>query len=76
MRQCGLIAGLELRQESGKRFSAGERMGERVCSAARAHGLLTRPIKDTIVMMPPLCSTEAEIAEACAALGRAVKEVG
>lgn len=76
VRQCGLIAGLELRQESGKRFSAGERMGERVCSAARAHGLLTRPIKDTIVMMPPLCSTEAEIAEACAALGRAVKEVG
>lgn len=76
VRQCGLIAGLELRQESGKRFSAGERMGERVCSAARAHGLLTRPIKDTIVMMPPLCSTETEIAEACAALGRAVKEVG
>ena len=76
VRQCGLIAGLELRQESGKRFSAGERMGERVCSAARAHGLLTRPIKDTIVMMPPLCSTEAEIAEACAALGGAVKEVG
>ena len=76
VRQCGLIAGLELRQESGERFSAGERMGERVCSAARAHGLLTRPIKDTIVMMPPLCSTEAEIAEACAALGRAVKEVG
>jgi len=76
VRQCGLIAGLELRQESGKRFSARERMGERVCSAARAHGLLTRPIKDTIVMMPPLCSTEAEIAEACAALGRAVKEVG
>lgn len=76
VRQCGLIAGLELRQESGKRFSAGEQMGERVCSAARAHGLLTRPIKDTIVMMPPLCSTEAEIAEACAALGRAVKEVG
>jgi len=76
VRQCGLIAGLELRQESGERFSAGERMGERVCCAARAHGLLTRPIKDTIVMMPPLCSTEAEIAEACAALGRAVKEVG
>ena len=76
VRQCGLIAGIELRQESGKRFSAGERMGERVCSAARAPGVLTRPIKDTIVMMPPLCSTEAEIAEACAALGRAVKEVG
>jgi adenosylmethionine-8-amino-7-oxononanoate aminotransferase len=76
VRQCGLIAGLELRLESGERFSGEQRMGERVCVAARAHGLLTRPIKDTIVMMPPLCSTEEEIAEACAALGRAVKEVG
>ena len=76
IRQCGLIAGLELRRESGERFSDEERMGERVCAAARAHGLLTRPVRDTIVMMPPLCSTEEQIAGACEALGEAVKEVG
>jgi len=75
VRQCGLIAGLELRQESGERFPAAERMGERVCVAARAHGLLTRPIRDTIVLMPPLCSTTEEIIGACEALGRAVEEV-
>ena len=74
VRQCGLIAGLELRQESGERFPAGEHMGERVCLAARAHGLLTRPIRDTIVLMPPLCSTTEEITGACEALGRAVDE--
>ena len=74
VRHCGLIAGLELRQESGERFREGERMGERVCLAARAHGLLTRPIRDTIVMMPPLCSTTEEITGACEALGRAVEE--
>ena len=75
VRHCGLIAGLELRQESGERFREGERMGERVCLAARAHGLLTRPIRDTIVMMPPLCSTTEEITGACEALGRAVEEM-
>ena len=75
VRQCGLISGLELRQENGERFLEGERMGERVCLAARAHGLLTRPIRDTIVMMPPLCSTTEEITGACEALGRAVEEV-
>ncbi|MED5418552.1 MAG: adenosylmethionine--8-amino-7-oxononanoate transaminase [Verrucomicrobiota bacterium] len=74
IRQCGLIAGLELRQESGARFPATERRGEQVCLAARAHGLLTRPIRDTIVMMPPLCSTTEEITGACEALGRAVEE--
>ena len=74
VRHCGLIAGLELRQESGERFPEGERMGERVCLAARAHGLLTRPIRDTIVMMPPLCSTAEEIAGACEALGTALGE--
>jgi len=75
VRQCGLIAGLELRQESGERFPATERRGEQVCLAARAHGLLTRPIRDTIVMMPPLCSTTEEITGACEALGRAVEEM-
>ena len=74
VRHCGLIAGIELRQESGERFPEGEHMGERVCLAARAHGLLTRPIRDTIVMMPPLCSTAEEIAGACEALGTALGE--
>ena len=75
VRHRGLIAGIELRQESGERFPEGEHMGERVCLAARAHGLLTRPIRDTIVMMPPLCSTAEEITGACEALGRAVEEM-
>ena len=74
VRHCGLIAGIELRQESGERFPEGEHMGERVCLAARAHGLLTRPIRDTIVMMPPLCSTAEEITGACEALGAALGE--
>jgi adenosylmethionine-8-amino-7-oxononanoate aminotransferase len=50
-RQCGLIAGIEL--EKG--------MGEKVVMAARANGLITRNILDTIVFMPPISITQEEM---------------
>jgi adenosylmethionine-8-amino-7-oxononanoate aminotransferase len=43
-----------------------------VCLAARAHGLLTRPILDTLVLMPPLATTPAELDHALAALDAAI----
>jgi len=75
VRQCGLISGIELRQPDGEPFPAERRMGTAVCVAVRDHGLLTRPIRDTIVLMPPLCVTEEEIAMAVAAIGAAVDDV-
>ena len=75
VRQCGLIAGVELRREDRRAFAPEERVGERVCRAARAHGLLTRPIRDTIVLMPPLCSSPDEITGSCRALGHAITEI-
>jgi adenosylmethionine-8-amino-7-oxononanoate aminotransferase len=74
VRQCGFIAGIELRQADGTKFPPTARMGEAVCHAARAHGLLTRPILDTIVFMPPLCTTPAEIDHALAALAATFSE--
>lgn len=73
IRQCGLIAGIELRQADGAKFCHDRRIGETVCIAARAHGLLTRPILDTIVLMPPLCVTEEEIDFAIRAIGEACR---
>lgn len=67
-RQCGFVAGIEIRQPDGIRFPADARTGEALCLAARAHGLLTRPILDTIVLMPPLCCGPAEIDHALSAL--------
>ena len=61
IRQCGLIAGIE--------FPVG--MGEKITLAARNHGLLTRNILDTVVLMPPLCVSVEEIDFAVAALARA-----
>jgi adenosylmethionine-8-amino-7-oxononanoate aminotransferase len=72
VRQCGLIAGIELRQADGTKFPTERRTGEAVCLTARAHGLLTRPILDTIVLMPPLCATLEEINAALAALNAAI----
>jgi len=72
VRQCGFIAGIELRQPDGRRFPPANRVGETICLAARAHGLLTRPILDTLVLMPPLSTTTAEIDHALAALDAAL----
>ncbi len=68
IRQCGLISGIELRRPDGEKFPPSERFGEAVCLAARRHGLLTRPILDTVVLMPPLSSSLGEIDHAVQAL--------
>ena len=72
IRQCGFIAGIELRRPDGEKFPPGERFGESICLAARAHGLLTRPIMDTIVLMLPLSSSLADIDHALHALEAAI----
>ncbi len=77
IRQCGFIAGIEVMRDPSLRlpYPWHELTGARICSAARAHGLLTRPVLDTIVMMPPLCTTMEQIDHAVAAIGRAIGEV-
>jgi len=72
IRQCGMIAGIELRQPDGKKFPPAARRGEAICLAARAHGLLTRPILDTLVLLPPLVASHAELDHALAALDAAL----
>ncbi len=73
VRQCGFIAGIELRLPDGTKFPPAERFGETVCVAARAHGLLTRPVLDTIVLMLPLSSSHDEIDAAINALSAALE---
>lgn len=75
IRQAGLIAGIEVRRPDGLPFPVQERMGEQLCRVARKSGLLTRPILDTIVLMPPLCITPEEIEIAVSAIEQALEEV-
>jgi adenosylmethionine-8-amino-7-oxononanoate aminotransferase len=76
IRQCGFIAGIEVHDPMTQiPFPWHELTGARICATARKHGLLTRPILDTIVLMPPLCTTEEQIDTAVEALEKAIHEV-
>jgi adenosylmethionine-8-amino-7-oxononanoate aminotransferase len=75
IRQCGFIAGIEIRKETGEPFPWQEQTGARVCLAARRYGLLTRPILDTIVLIPPLCTTPDQLEGAIEAIRRSIGEV-
>ncbi len=64
-RQIGMIAAIELRMDKGAE----------VCVAARKHGLLTRPIQNNLVLMPPLCVGEDELERMAQALKMAIQDV-
>jgi adenosylmethionine-8-amino-7-oxononanoate aminotransferase len=76
-RQCGLIAGIDLVASKDPLvvFERRRFVGAAVCAAARRHGLLTRPVLDTLVLMPPLAATEDEISRMAEALAAALLEV-
>jgi adenosylmethionine-8-amino-7-oxononanoate aminotransferase len=82
VRQCGLIAGIDIALDAASNtpYPWHDRIGGKICKAAIKHGLLTRPLRytsscDTIVFMPPLCITEAEIDRSIEALSKAIEEV-
>lgn len=72
VRQCGFIAGIEMATR-GER--SGAAVAKAVCVAARRHGLLTRPIRDVVVLMPPLCITPEQLSAAFDALRKAMSEL-
>jgi len=67
VRQLGLMVGLELVQDKAGRepFPVARRVGHRVILEARQLGAILRPLGDTIVLMPPLSITLAELDELC-----------
>jgi adenosylmethionine-8-amino-7-oxononanoate aminotransferase len=66
VRQCGFIAGIE---------TARAEIAAAVCIQARCRGLLTRPIRNVVVLMPPLCITMAQLSKAVEALRASITEV-
>src|SRR6266700_4780970 len=61
VRQCGFIAGIELATPPGLSPPEASQLGVDVCLAAREHGLLTRPLRNIIVLIPPLCITTVQL---------------
>jgi adenosylmethionine-8-amino-7-oxononanoate aminotransferase len=70
IRQCGLVAGIEIGP-----WPAEQMRGAKACLAARKHGLLTRPVLDTLVLMPPLSVSPEELARMVAALRHGIEDV-
>ncbi|MEQ2008076.1 MAG: aminotransferase class III-fold pyridoxal phosphate-dependent enzyme [Limisphaerales bacterium] len=77
VRRVGLVAGVELVRDWRTRepFALGERAGIRVCEAMARRGVLTRPIGNVVVLMPPYCTTAAQVRRMVGALYEAVEEV-
>ncbi len=72
VRQCGFIAGIEVEElPNGQPPS----LAAAVCVEARRHGLLTRPLGNVVVLMPPLCITIDQLTKAVEALRVSIDEV-
>ena len=77
VRQVGLVAGIELVKDwrTRKPFTLREQAGIRVCEAMARRGVLTRPVGNVLVLMPPYCTTPAQLREMVTALMAAVDAV-
>jgi lysine--8-amino-7-oxononanoate aminotransferase len=77
IRQKGFMAGIELVRDKQTKepYHWNERVGVRVCRKAREKGMLTRPLGNVIVFIPPLASTEEDLCEMIAILDEAITEV-
>jgi len=77
IRQEGCVAGIELVRDWRRRtpFNLRERAGIRVCEAMAQRGVLTRPVGNVIVLMPPYCTTPAQVKRMVRALTESIHEV-
>jgi len=77
VRQVGVVMGIELVRDCRTRepFKLVERVGIRVCEALARRGVLTRPIGNVIVIMPPYCTSAAQVRRIFGALQGSIAEV-
>lgn len=77
IRRVGLVAGIELVKDWRTRqpFALRKRAGIGVCEAMTKRGVLTRPIGNVIVLMPPYCTTPAQARHMVNALRESIQEV-
>jgi len=68
VRQCGMMAGIELAAVEGRA------LGVEVCERIRAYGVILRPLGDVLVWMPPLSLSASELVDLEAATSRAIRE--
>lgn len=77
VRQRGAMVGIELvrHRRTKEAYPLAERIGHRVCLAARKHGVLLRPLGGVVVLVPPLSLTPDEARLLGDAVHHAIVEV-
>ena len=74
IRQSGGVLAVELVADwkTRKPFPLSKQMGIRVCDFMAKQGVLTRPIGNVIVVMPPFCTTQSQVKKIFTALQTAI----
>jgi adenosylmethionine-8-amino-7-oxononanoate aminotransferase len=77
LRQCGLAAGIELvkNKVTKEAYPWEQKIGIRVCAAARKYGLFSRPLGNTVVIFPPLAIRAEELDQLMDGLIKGIDEV-
>jgi adenosylmethionine-8-amino-7-oxononanoate aminotransferase len=77
VRQEGLVGGVELVADwrTRKAFPLKAQAGIRVCEAMARRGVLTRPIGNVIPLLPPYCTTGAQLRKIVRTLRESIAEV-
>jgi adenosylmethionine-8-amino-7-oxononanoate aminotransferase len=76
IRQVGLIVGVELVRDWRTRepFNLRECAGIQVCEAMAKRGVLTRPVGNVVVLMPPYCTTPVQARRMVSVLRESIEE--
>lgn len=74
VRCCGLTAALDLSAADGTALDPAVRTGWQVALCARKHGLVVRPLLDTLLIVPPIIISEEEIDFLVQGLSRSIRE--
>ncbi len=77
VRQRGLMVGIELVADRATKapFDWQDGMGLRVCTRARELGMITRPLGDVVVFLPPLATEPDDLEAMLAILQQAIADV-
>ena len=77
VRQRGFMTGIELVADKAKDepYAPATRIAHRVVLAARARGVIIRPLGDTLIMLPPLSISQEELETLVDVVHAAIKEV-
>jgi len=77
VRQWGMIAGIEIVRDKSTReaYPYALQVGAQVCARARQHGVILRPLADTIVIMPPLIISLDNLDRLLNTIERCINEV-